>query len=84
MKNRERKIYFGVEKEQFVRLKNIKNSLKDHFRFSVGTVGTIELVSSEFHFHFKLLFVVLSQVTDLLIVLLAHREIRAQLKHTDK
>ena len=82
MKNiRERKIYFGVEREQFVRLKNIKN------RFYVGTVGTIELVSSEFHFHFKLLFVVLlvlSQVTDLLIFLFAHREIRAQLRHTEK
>ena len=87
MKNiRKRKIYFGVEKEQFDRLTNIKNSLKDYFRFCVGTVvtmvafiaiGTIELISSEFYFLFTLPFVVLSQVTNLLIVLLAHREIRA-------
>lgn len=87
MKNiRKRKIYFGVEKEQFDRLTNIKNSLKDYFRFCVGTVvtmvafiaiGTIELISSEFYFLFTLPFVVLSQVTNLLIVLLAHREIMA-------
>ena len=90
MKNiRKRRIYFGVEKEQFDRLKNIKNSLKDSFRFYIGTVvimvafiaiGITELISCEFHFVVKLLFVVLSQVTDFLIVLLAHREIREQLR----
>ena len=90
MKNiKKRRIYFGVEREKFDRLKNIKNSLKDTFRFYIGTVvimaafialGTIELISCEFHFLVKLLFVVLSQVTDFLIVLLAHREIRDQLQ----
>ena len=91
MKNiKKRRIYFGVEKEQFDRLKNIKNSLKDSFRFYIGTVvimvafisiGTTELISCEFHFLVKLVFVVLSQVTDFLIVFLAHREIREQLRH---
>ena len=86
---RKRRIYFGVEKEQLDRLKKIKKSLKDSFRFYISTVvimvafialGTTELISCEFHFLVKLLFVVLSQVTDFLIVLLAHQEIREQLR----
>ena len=87
---KKRRIYFGVEKEQFDRLKNIENSLKDSFRFYIGTVvimvafislGTTELISCVFHFPLKIHFVVRSQVANFLIVLLAHREIREQLQH---
>lgn len=68
--------YYGAEKEKFDRLKAIKSSLKDSFKFYIATVvimgvlsaiGFVELIFSEFHFAIKLVVAMLSQVTDILV-----------------
>ena len=85
----QRKNSFGVEKEKFDRLKLIKGSLKDSFKFFVTNVILMsafslmeiyELVLFEFHNDFKLIVVLLSHCGDIAVVSLSYREIRMQLK----
>ena len=85
----ERKNCFGIEKEKFDRLKIIKGSLKDSFKFFVinvimmsvfSLIEIYELVLFEFRNDVKLIVVLLSQCTDIAVVSLSYREIRMQLK----
>ena len=85
----QRKNSFGIEKEKFDRLKLIKGSLKDSFKFFVTNVILMsafslmeiyELVLFEFHNDFKLIVVLLSHCADIAVVSLSYREIRMQLK----
>ena len=82
--------YYGAEKEKFDRLKAIKSTLKDSFKFYIATVmiigvlssiGVVELIFSEFRFEIKLVVAMLSQVSDILVVSLTYREVRQELKH---
>ena len=60
----QRKNSFGIEKEKFDRLKTIKGSLKDSFKFYVinviimsvfSSIEIYELVFTEFHYDIKLI-----------------------------
>lgn len=85
-----RRHYFGVQKEKIDRLKNLKSSIKDSFKFYIATVvlmsvlslfSIIELILLELHFDIKLVVMLLSQITDVLVVSLTYREVSAQLKY---
>ena len=85
----QRKNSFGIEKEKFDRLKIIKGSLKDSFKFYViniimisifSSIETYELVFTEFHFDIKLIVALQLQCVDIMVVSLSYREIRLQLK----
>ena len=67
----QRKDAFGIEKEKFDRLKIIKGSLEDSFKFYVinvimmsifSSIETYELVFTEFHFDIKLIVALLLQL----------------------
>ena len=85
-----RRHYFGVQKEKIDRLKNLKSSIKDSFKFYIATFvlmsvlslfSIIELILLELHFDIKLVVMLLSLITDVLVVSLTYRKIRAQLKY---
>ena len=86
----QRKNSFGIEKKKFDRLKIIKGSLKDSFKFYFISVIMMSVLSSidiyelvfttEFHFDIKIIVALLSQCADIMVVSLSYREIRLQLK----
>ena len=84
-----RRNYFGVEQEKLDKLKSLKSSLKDSFKFYIATVAimsvqalieVMELISSEVHLDIKLVVALMSQLTDITVVSLSYREIREQIK----
>ena len=84
-----RKNYFGVEQEKLDKLKSLKSSLKDSFKFYIANVvimsvysliATMELISSDVHLDIKLVVMLLSQLTDIMVISLSYREIREQIK----
>ena len=84
-----RKNSFGIEKEKFDRLKIIKGSLKNSFKFYVinvimmnvfSSIEVYELVFTKFHYDIKLIVALLSQCADTMVVSLSYREIRLQFK----
>ena len=77
-----RKNYLGVEQEKLDKLKRLKSSLKDSFKFyiaNVSLIGVMELISSNFHLDIKLVVTLLSQLTDIMVISLSYREIREQI-----
>ena len=86
-----RKNYFGVEQEKFDKLKSLKSSLKDSFKFFIANVAVmsvlsfisvVELVLSEVHLDIKAVVKLLSQFIDIVVISLSYREIREQIKRT--
>ena len=86
-----RKNYFGVEQEKFYKLKSLKSSLKDSFKFFIANVAVMsvlsfiammELVLSEVHLDIKLVVTLLSQLIDIVVISLSYREIRQEIKRT--
>ena len=84
-----RKNYFGVEQEKLDKLKSLKSSLKDSFKFYIANVvimsvysliAAMELISSDVHLDIKLVVMLLSQLTDIMVISLSYREIREQIK----
>ena len=78
-----RKNYFGVEQEKLDKLKRLKSSLKDSFKFyiaNVSLIGVMELISSNFHLDIKLVVTLLPQLTDIMVISLSYRKIREQIK----
>ena len=84
-----RKNYFGVEQEKLDKLKSLKSSLKDYFKFYIANVAimsvhsiiaVVELISSEVHLDIKLVVALLSQLIDIAVISLSYREIREQIK----
>ena len=82
------KNYLGVEQEKLDKLKRLKSSLKDSFKFYIANVavmsilsliGVMELISSNFHLDIKLVVTLLSQLTDIMVISLSYREIREQI-----
>ena len=84
-----RKNYFGVEQEKLDKLKRLKSSLKDSFKFYIvnvavmsilSLIGVMELISSNFHLDIKLVVTLLPQLTDIMVISLSYRKIREQIK----
>ena len=84
-----RKNYFGVEQEKLDKLKSLKSSLKDYFKFYIANVAImsvhsiiamVELISSDVHLDIKLVVALLSQLIDIAVISLSYREIREQIK----
>ena len=83
-----KKNYFGVEQEKLDKLKRLKSSLKDSFKFYIvnvavmsilSLIGVMELISSNFHLDIKLVVTLLFQLTDIMVISLSYREIREQI-----
>ena len=83
-----RKNYLGVEQEKLDKLKRLKSSLKDSFKFYIvnvavmsilSLIGVMEVISSNFHLDIKLVVTLLFQLTDIMVISLSYREIREQI-----
>ena len=86
----QRKNSFGIEKEKFDRLKIIKGSLKDSFKFYFISVIMMSVLSSidiyelvfttEFHFDIKIIVALLSQCANIMVVSIVLSRNKAAIK----